>query len=96
MNITLTKAELVDLLNQAADAAVQKYLAVNDPKNDLISQRTAYDMYGIRRVNLWRERGLIDNRGRVGGGKNCKILYSKTQLAQAEYADRVKGASFMR
>lgn len=95
-NITITVNELIAVINQAAEMAVAKYVAQSDPRNDLISQRKAYNLYGAARVNQWKECGLIKNRGRVSGSSNSKILYSKSELQQAEYADRVKGATFMR
>lgn len=92
--ITLTKEELMSMLTQAAKVAVAEYMALQDPRTDLVSQRIAYSMYGRERVSYWIERGLVTNRGRTGDGRNSKILFSKMELQNAEYADRVKGAGF--
>lgn len=92
--ITVRPTELMEMLTMAAESAIAKYVAMSNPTSDLISQREAYRLYGKARVQKWVDAQLIKNHGRLTDAKNSKRLYSKSELAQAEYAERVKGALF--
>ena len=94
--ITIEVRDLMQLLDMAATSAVSRFASLLAPDKELISQREAFKLYGEGRVKKWLEAGLLKNRGRTNGAKNSKILYSKTELQQVEYATRVKGALYFR
>lgn len=94
--VVIDMRDLKQLLDMAAESAVAKFASMLAPEKDLISQREAFKLYGEGRVRTWLHAGLITNRGRTNGAKNSKILYSKTELQQVEYATRVQGALYFR
>lgn len=88
MTITIDLNQLKTLLRDSAELGVANYLKQIRPKDDTVSQREAYRLYGSGRVKKW----LNENRISVmksGKSDNCKMLYSRAELMAADKTERM-------
>lgn len=83
--VTILVDDLARMIEAAAECAVSKYIAVSDPRSDLISQRKAWSRYGRRVVETLVAEGRAHPR-RAGVHANSKVLYSDSELYTLTHA----------
>lgn len=64
---------------QHADLIASAIIQLTNPKRDLISQRKAYDDYGMELIKRGVESGMLKPI-RNGKAKNSPILYSRKEI----------------
>lgn len=86
MNALQTFNEILQHADLIASAIIQQ----TNPKRDLISQRKAYDDYGMELIKRGVESGMLKPI-RNGKAKNSPILYSRKEIIA-----QIKTESIMR
>lgn len=86
MNALQTFNEILNHADLIASAIIQQ----TNPKRDLISQRKAYDDYGMELIKRGVESGMLKPI-RNGKAKNSPILYSRKEIIA-----QIKTESIMR
>lgn len=88
MNVTLDTEQLRRMLREAAELGVANYIKTMRPKDDTVSQREAYRLYGEARVRGWLGDRLITAM-KQGRSDNSKMLYSRAELMAADKTERL-------
>lgn len=87
-----TTAEMFNEVLSAADLLAAAILKRMRPGEDEITQRQAYDEYGRKWImrNTYPE-GVLRPR-RIGGAKNSRLMYSRTEIAALMEVERQQRA----
>ena len=83
--------ELKNIVQAAAEAAVKKYIATQNPTEDEISERQAYREFGEGWVMSQVSLGTIKPY-RKGTSRNSKKLYSRAALSELKTENRLLNA----
>lgn len=92
-SVILTSAQLRRLLEESAKAGAAAFARTLQPKDDLVTQREAYRLFGEARVKRWLADGLLTTE-RTGTSVRSRRLYSRAQLYAAEGAEQLQWAAW--
>lgn len=88
MQVVIDVMQLRHMLREAAELGVANYIKTMRPKDDTVSQREAYRLYGAARVKKWLDDNLVTAM-KQGSSENCKMLYSMAELMAADKTERL-------
>ena len=86
MTFTLEEYELKNLLIEAVEIGIEKFLKM--PKKDEISARKAYELYGSH-LDRWVNNNFVSSI-RTGDAKNSKKVFSYFELSKIAKREGVK------
>lgn len=86
--ITMELYELKNLCMEMSELGVANYVKTMAPKDDLLSQRKAYELFGESRVKRWIDRKVVVP-VREGAAANSKKYFSRAELMAANQAEKL-------